>query len=778
MLTEPRLGIRARITALWRRVWTWIIATWCDIKPGPETRKGALWAAFVTVIWGIVIGAINLKSGFGLAADVGIAIVIAGLGIPLIACVFVLILALFRRLPRWTAGFFVGAFLFLSLLWWGTLAYSMSALLLFIEACAGATLATFFVGHFRAASLKKKTITAAIFALAIAANIGLFFFMHNDGVNEKLIEIEQRSPSPQALTAADPADKGPFAVRTLIYGAGTDIRRPEYGKSVAIRTQTVDGSALFKDFSGWKAWTRKLYWGFGVDKLPLNGRVWFPVGQGPFPLVLMVHGNHTMSEFSDPGYAYLGELMASRGFIFVSVDENFLNGGFPAQLPKEQATRGWMLLEHLKVWQKWNATTGNPFFGKVDMNNIAVMGHSRGGEAAATAALFNKLSFYPDDATVAFHYGFPIKAVLAIAPADGQYKPAGEHRVIQDVNYFTLQGANDSDVSSFMGSRQYDNVRFTGSGEFFKSELYIYRANHGQFNTVWGRTDSGAPMNWFLNLHPLLTGEDQRRIAKLYISAFLETTLHNRREYLPIFRDYRVARAWLPRTLYENRYLDSTNRVIADFGEDTDVTTTTAPGGHIAADHLTVWREGRIPFRHNDRDYNGVFIGWNRTSDKKATAIPVPVYSVDLPANAAQEWRIGSDSALTFSIAITDEKAPPPGKKNEKKSEKQDKHAKPEITDFDVIAQTADGDSASVPVSQFRTLLPPIKVKFTKLDWLDKQFYSKSSEPVFQSIMIPLSAFVARSRHFDPSKLTRIRLQFARTPERVIIISEIGVARQ
>jgi hypothetical protein len=422
---------------------------------------------------------------------------------------------------------------------------------------------------------------------------------------------------------------------------------------------------------------------------------------------------------------------------------------------------------------------GNPFFGKVDMSNIAVMGHSRGGEAAATAALFNRLSFYPDDATLALHYGFPIKAVLAIAPADGQYKPAGEHRVIQDVNYFTLQGANDSDVSSFMGSRQYDNVRFTGNGDFFKSELYIYRANHGQFNTVWGRTDSGAPMNWFLNLHPLMTGEDQRRIAKVYISAFLEATLHNRREYLPIFRDYRVARPWLPRTLYENRYLDSTNHVIADFREDTDVTSTTAPGGHIAAEHLTLWREGRIPFRHNDRDYNGVFIGWNRTSEKKTIAIPVPAYSVDLPANAAQDWHIGSDSALTFSIAVTDEKAPPPGKKkNEKKSEKPDKNAKPEITDFDVIAQSTDGDAASVPVSQFGTLLPPIKVKFTKLDWLDKQFYSKSSEPVFQSITIPLSAFAARNQHFDLGKLTRIRLQFDRTPERVIIISEIGVARQ
>ena len=60
--------------------------------------------------------------------------------------------------------------------------------------------------------------------------------------------------------------------------------------------------------------------------LPVNARVWYPDGPGPFPLVLIVHGNHDMRKFSDPGYAYLGEHLASRGFILASIDENFLNG--------------------------------------------------------------------------------------------------------------------------------------------------------------------------------------------------------------------------------------------------------------------------------------------------------------------------------------------------------------------------------------------------------------------------------------------------------------------
>ena len=57
-----------------------------------------------------------------------------------------------------------------------------------------------------------------------------------------------------------------------------------------------------------------------------------------------------------PGYGYLGELFASRGFITVSVDENFLNGSWVGGLEKENDARGWMLLQHLKVWRRWNQT--------------------------------------------------------------------------------------------------------------------------------------------------------------------------------------------------------------------------------------------------------------------------------------------------------------------------------------------------------------------------------------------------------------------------------------
>jgi hypothetical protein len=95
----------------------------------------------------------------------------------------------------------------------------------------------------------------------------------------------------QLITAPNPGDPGSFTVRKLYYGSGTDKRRPEFRDSVTLKTKTVDASPFVTaDKANAKA--REKEWGFGFAKLPINGRVWYPAGDGPFPLVLIVHGNH------------------------------------------------------------------------------------------------------------------------------------------------------------------------------------------------------------------------------------------------------------------------------------------------------------------------------------------------------------------------------------------------------------------------------------------------------------------------------------------------------
>jgi dienelactone hydrolase len=755
---------------------------WAAMRPGPEARRGAVWGTLVAAAACVIIGGLYLESGFGYVFDFAFCILFAAICIPLVALLVMLLLAIARKLPSFATGMIIGSCTIVMMLWGPPeLGAVMAIGMGLTTGILGATIATFFWGNFRRAALSKKIIVASLFVLALAGNIHFVWLFAHEGSMAKLISWKPRADSmPATLAAPDPSVPGPFHVLKLFYGVGNDLRRPEYGSSVAIKTRTVDSSDFFKDFEGWKRWSRKKYWGFDVDKLPLNARVWYPDGPGPFPLALIVHGNHNMADFSDPGYAYLGELLASRGIILASIDENFLNSGLFHDPPKQQAVRGWMLLEHLKLWKEWNQAEGNPFHGKVDMTRIALMGHSRGGEAAATAAAFNRMKYAPEDANIKFAYGFSIKAVVAIAPADGQYKPAGQPRWIEDVSYLTLQGAHDMDVSSFDGSRQWDHVRYTQPGPWFKAEIYAYRANHGQFNTNWGRDDAGKPLGWLLNLKPLMPGDEQRRISKTYISAFLETTLKDRREYVPLFEDWRVARRWLPDTLYFNRYQDASYVPLASFDEDADLTTTSAPGGHIEGENLSIWNEDKIPWRQGDRGYNGVFLGWNRAKDA-----PAATYTITLPAGAAANWHLGQTSTLELSVAPMDEDVALPGKKKDEKEKKKEKEEdksqkkERESPDFTIELVSSDGATASAPVSRFIAIPPPFKEKFTKLGVLDDEGYNQDWEAVFQSVRAPLSSFQStdNSKRFDPAKLSIVRLKFDRTAMYKICISGVGFGK-
>jgi hypothetical protein len=345
--------------------------------------------------------------------------------------------------------------------------------------------------------------------------------------------------------------------------------------------------------------------------------------------------------------------------------------------------------------------------------------------------------------------------------------------VVEDVSYLTLQGANDADVSSFGGSRQWERIVFTRNGPSFKAEIYAYNANHGQFNTVWGRTDMGTPLNWFFNLKPLMAGDEQRRISKTYISAFLEATLHGRRQYIAMFRDYRAARDWIPDTYYMSRYLDATYHPISNYTEDPDVTTTTVPGGHIEAENLSIWKEGRIPARSGDRDYNGVFLGWNREKQPDQ----IPSYTIAVPEGMAQRWNLQDPAVLTMSLAVTEDKAPLPGKHDEKDDKKNDTkkkddpNKKAEPTDFTVELESSDGVKTRFPLSKYGVLQPPFKVRFTKFAQMDDVAYNKASEPIFQTFDLPLTDF-----GIDAAKLKAIRLIFDKTQSRVVIMSQIGLA--
>ena len=249
------------------------------------------------------------------------------------------------------------------------------------------------------------------------------------------------------------------------------------------------------------------------------------------------------------------------------------------------------------------------------MNRIALMGHSRGGEAAALAATFNRLKYYPDNFKQEFKFNFDVKAVVAIAPVDGQYKPTGQFTPLENVNYLLIHGSHDGDVSTAQGLRQYERLRFTDGQPWFKSVIFMYRANHGQWNTVWGNKDNGPRSGAVARS----ARADRSRSAAAVregrrspASSRRRSTA--RREYLPMFRDHRTAGAWLPKTMYTTRFQESGYRALAEFDGDVDLTTGSAHGVTIAGEHLSTWNENAVPFRGRGTDtqnHNAVWIGWN-----------------------------------------------------------------------------------------------------------------------------------------------------------------------
>jgi len=431
------------------------------------------------------------------------------------------------------------------------------------------------------------------------------------------------------------------------------------------------------------------------------------------------------------------DLLASQCMIVVSVEEDFLNGcntssGF-ANVSGEMDARGIVLLRHLQLWREWNRTPTHPFFTKVDMGSIGLSGHSRGGEAIVAATLLNSTLHVPTDPPVgstSHNFGFGIKSLYAIAPVDGQFDNGPITLTAAD--YYVMHGTHDGDVSGFDGQRMYNRAfPVNNPTSHFKGLLWVYGANHGQWNTKWGTCCEGL-----VGPSPLISDNDQRQIGKTYMSAYFLASLRGMAPYR-YFLEGEASFASLPASVTRVfQYQDPVRLFVNHYEEDTDPATGSFSG---VSNATSGFFQNYVVYRFSDfgpphflwGQTQGLIAGWKEGGSE---------LRIDL-----KKGGVGNYKFLAMHVGQTHESTP-------------DLNTPGTDKDFSVQVEFTGGTGPEVAVSSYGKLVYPLVT-------------NSGTKSVQQTIRIPLADL--SSDKFKSSDIRRIILRFNRQSKGNIAVDEI-----
>ena len=236
----------------------------------------------------------------------------------------------------------------------------------------------------------------------------------------------------------------------------------------------------------------------------LAGELTFPVGAtGLRPVVVFLHGAHQSCELpgallptqdwpcrpsfldveSFTGYRYVARILASHGFVVLSIDGNPVapaDGGvltFPDGAPLTARTfmdmRAKIVDLQLRRLDRANrgeqgaaVDFGRSLGGRVDLARVGLVGHSRGGEGVVWASLLPGPRPYR------------IRAIASLAPVDFF------RRLLPDVPFALLLPACDGDVFDLQGGYYFDDARDRPRASPLWQAV-VLGGNHNFFNSVW-----------------------------------------------------------------------------------------------------------------------------------------------------------------------------------------------------------------------------------------------------------------------------------------------------
>jgi len=218
---------------------------------------------------------------------------------------------------------------------------------------------------------------------------------------------------------------------------------------------------------------------------------------GPRPLVLFLHGRHDVcydvgdldhtttdwpcqAPFAEVpnhlGYDYLQQVLASQGFATVSVRVNGINAQDFRLADGGAGARAQIVERHLDHWVDLADDH------QVDLDEVVLVGHSRGGEGVARASI-----------RIPASAPYRVAGQVLLAPTDfaSQASPY--------VPTVTVLPYCDGDVYDSQGQQFTDVARDLADDDTsLKSSVLVMGANHNYFNTEWtpGSATAHATDDW------------------------------------------------------------------------------------------------------------------------------------------------------------------------------------------------------------------------------------------------------------------------------------------
>ncbi|GHH60810.1 hypothetical protein GCM10017774_85820 [Lentzea cavernae] len=324
----------------------------------------------------------------------------------------------------------------------------------------------------------------------------------------------------------DPGTPGPYATSTGEY-ALEPIRLPEYAAPVEMEAVVV-----------------------GPKDAP-----------GERPLVLFLHGRHfTCYDKADPnrilmnwpcpagstavpshkGYLKAQQLLASQGYLTVSISANGVNAQDALTADAGAQGRSSLVRHHLAKWADWSSGSGSAPTGvRADMSEVLLVGHSRGGEGVNRAAT-DSLTPPPGDTGFSGPVRWNIRGDVLIGPTIFGHNPA------PDVPSVTFLPGCDGDVADLQGQIFVDQTRGLSRGDALHSALYVVGANHNYFNSEWTPGQAQAPAfdDFWPGQQPdplctpgaatRLTADQQQTAGATYVAASARLFLGRDESVLPL----------------------------------------------------------------------------------------------------------------------------------------------------------------------------------------------------------------------------------------------------